>query len=173
LDMCPAQHGHVHAHAFARLSLPMKHKLRLLPWWSLFGLTTTPCDELGKALLCQTEGFPTEPYHAWFHALIVRCDVQDYPPVGWRFVGEILLFSCYCLLVSCGLLLACPSPPGSAPGTCPSPPGKLLVPALLLLIRGCSTLPPSSASRDSIPGFGLLDVVWCCENLVFSWLLCF
>jgi hypothetical protein len=99
--------------------------------------------------------------------------VQDYPPVGWRFADEILLFSCYCLLVSCGLLLACPSPPGLAPGVSPSPPGKLLVPALLLLIRGCSTLPPSLASRDSIPGFGLLDVVWCCENLVFSWLLSF
>jgi hypothetical protein len=65
-------------------------------------LTIIPCDELGKALLCQTEGFPTEPYHAWFHALIVRGDVQDYPPVGWRFADEILMLGCYCLLESCG-----------------------------------------------------------------------
>jgi hypothetical protein len=89
---------------------------------------------------------------------------------------------CYCLLVSCGLLLACPSPPGSTP-TCPSPPGKLHVPALLLLVRGCSTLPPSSASRDSIPWFvgrmicgamlencDVLLMVWCWSNgCCFLW----
>jgi hypothetical protein len=31
-DMCPAQPGYVDAVSFALLSLPMKHKLRLLPW---------------------------------------------------------------------------------------------------------------------------------------------
>jgi hypothetical protein len=69
------------------------------------------------------------------------------------------MLRCYCLLESCGFPQACPSPPGSAPGACPSPPGKLLVPALLLLVRGCSTLPPSSASRDSIPWFGVSNGV--------------
>jgi hypothetical protein len=96
----------------------------------------------------------------------------EYQPVVEIFGVVVLWLICYFLLVGCGLLLACPSPPCSAPA-CPSPLGKLLVLALLLLVRGCSTLPPSSASRDQLPWFDLLGGVWCCENLVFSWLLWF
>jgi hypothetical protein len=124
--MCPAQPDHVHAHTLARLSLPVKDKLRLLPWLSLFGLNNTPSDELDKAPLCKSEGYSTTPNHAWFDALAVKYEVQKYAPIGWSFAAKVLMLNCYCLLESCGLLLACPSPPGLTPA-CPSPPGKLLV----------------------------------------------
>jgi hypothetical protein len=46
------------------------------------------------------------------------------------------------LLMSCGLLLACPSPPGSASDACPSPPEWLLVLLLLgLLLVACPSPP--------------------------------
>jgi hypothetical protein len=64
LDMCPAQPDHVHAQTLAKLSLPVKHKLRLLPWLFVFGLNHTPNDELGKAPLCKSEGYSTTPNHA-------------------------------------------------------------------------------------------------------------
>jgi hypothetical protein len=54
----------VHAHSLAILNLPMKHKLRLLPWLSLFGLNNTPSDELDKAPLSKSEGYSTTPNHA-------------------------------------------------------------------------------------------------------------
>jgi hypothetical protein len=98
----------------------------------------------------------------------VKYEVQKYPPVGWSFAAKVLMLRCYCLLEGCGLLLACPSPPGSTPA-CPSPPSKLLVPALILLVRGYSTMPPSSASRDSIPWFVCWMVVGAVRTCV---LLC-
>jgi hypothetical protein len=52
---------------------------------------------------------------------------------------------------------------------CPSPPGQLLVACLLLLVRGCSTLPCSSASR-------IQSMFWCggavlenCDVLLMVW----
>jgi hypothetical protein len=72
-----------------------------------------------------------------FHALAVKYEMQRYPPVGRSFAAEVLVLNYCCLLESCGLLLACPSPLGSTPAG-PSPPGKLLVPALLLLVRTAS-----------------------------------
>jgi hypothetical protein len=60
----------------------------------------------------------------------------EYQPVMDNFDVEVLWLVCYFYLVSCGLLLACPSPPGSAAGClpfsswmtpCPAPPGTATV----------------------------------------------
>jgi hypothetical protein len=123
---------------YAKLASEAQAKAVTLGCISL-ALTTIPCDELGKALLCKSEGYPTKTIHAWFHALAVICDVQEYQPVGWRFAAKVLMLSCYCLPVSCRLLLACPSPPGLAP-SCPSPPGW--APACLLCTSWLGTTPP-------------------------------
>jgi hypothetical protein len=71
--------------------------------------------------------------------------------------GGVLVLICYCcyLLVSCGLLLACPSPPGSAPGACPSPHGQLLVAYPSPLGQGLLHLAFFFSFQDSIHGFGL------------------
>jgi hypothetical protein len=36
------------------------------------------------------------------HALVVKYEVQNYPPVGWSFAAEVLVLGCYYLLESSG-----------------------------------------------------------------------
>jgi hypothetical protein len=43
----------------------------------------------------------------------------EYQPVVENFGVVVLWLICYFLLMGCGLLLACPSPPGSASGGLP------------------------------------------------------
>jgi hypothetical protein len=100
--------------------------------------------------------------HAQNHALAVRLyDVQENQPVCWRFDVMVLMLIYYCLLVSCGLLLAFPSPLGSAPGG-------------LSFSSWSGTTPPCLLIQ--LPGFnpwsiGLCSgvVVLCWRTVVFFW----
>jgi hypothetical protein len=51
------------------------------PGYIYLALITTPCDELGKALLCQTEGFQ-QNYSCLSHALAVMW-CASFQPVAW------------------------------------------------------------------------------------------
>jgi hypothetical protein len=149
LDMCPTQPGHIGVQSIALLSLPVKHKLRLFlgsnylalqeisKWWTWQSITLQVWGKSIKTQPCMKSCTSSKIY-----------DVQENQPVGWRFDVMVLMLSCYCLLVSCGLLLACPSPPGSAPGGLSFSSwfsSWWLV--LLLLVRDYSTLSSSSTSR--------------------------
>jgi hypothetical protein len=80
------------------------------------------------------------------------------------------------LLVSCGLLLACPSPPGSAFGACPSPPECLLALLLLGLLLVACPSPPGMDLELQVLLHGFVGwwssvfVVLCTRIVVFlSW----
>jgi hypothetical protein len=57
LVMCPAQHGHLHVVTVAKLSCQWSSNWGYYPGNLYLALLLNPCDELGKASLCQTEGF--------------------------------------------------------------------------------------------------------------------
>jgi hypothetical protein len=63
-------------------------------------LNNNPNDELDKAPLCKSEGYSTTSNHACFHALAVKYEMQNYPPVGWSFAAVVLLLDCCYLLES-------------------------------------------------------------------------
>jgi hypothetical protein len=63
-------------------------------------LNNNPNDELDKAPLCKSEGYSTASNHAYFHALAVKYEMQNYPPVGWSFAAVVLLLDCCYLLES-------------------------------------------------------------------------
>jgi hypothetical protein len=84
-----------------------------------------PCDKLGKAFLCQTEGFPQKIN------MLKSCSSSDVmckcSTCCLKLCSLDLVISCYCLLVgmACSwlallllvqLLVACPSPPILAAG---------------------------------------------------------
>jgi hypothetical protein len=80
------------------------------------------------------------------------------------------------LLVSCGLLLVCPSPPGLASGACPSPPECLLALLLLGLLLVACPSPPWMDLELQVLLHGFVGcrssvfVVLCARTIVFlSW----
>jgi hypothetical protein len=95
----------------------MKNKLRLFLLVLISGFTKLPVMNLAKQHFASLREINTLSNHA--------CNQKGNPPVA----DVVLVLNCCCcyLLASCGLLLDCPSPPGSAPSACPSPPGQLLV----------------------------------------------
>jgi hypothetical protein len=131
LVMCPAQHGHVHVVTVAKLSCQWSSHWGCYPGNLYLPLLLIPYDELGKASLCQTEGFAYK-LHMLNHALAMMC-YANVLPIAWSFAAKILLSaataSWWWWLAPC-----LPSPPSSALGlvlllldlllvACPSPPG--------------------------------------------------
>jgi hypothetical protein len=91
---------------YAKPSLPVKHKLRLLPCDLYLALNNNPNDELDKAPLCKSEGYSTASNHACFHALAVKHEMQELSTCWLEFcscglaIGLLLLAGEWCLASS-------------------------------------------------------------------------